>query len=57
MRVIYDQVRADKEMRECTFLPNKGVKKKVTAARHHRGNTGLGKTKEVSVNLISKKGS
>ena len=33
MHVIYNQVKLEKEMQNCTFVPNKGIKKKMTARK------------------------
>lgn len=59
MQVIYDQVKAEKEMKECTFAPNKGHKKK--AGPRHRlvrdpSDKGFGKSKHLAVSLVRREG-
>ena len=59
MRVIYNQVKTEKEMKECTFVPNKGHKKKM-AAKHRLlrdpSDKGFGKSKHLAVSLVRRDG-
>lgn len=59
MRAIYDQVKAEKEMKECTFAPNAGTKKKNATRRQLRRDPSegaFGKSKQLAVSLVRKEG-
>jgi len=58
MRAIYDQVKAEKEMKECTFAPNAGTKKKTVPRRLRRdpSERAFGKSKQLAVSLVRKGG-
>lgn len=55
MRAIYDQVKAEKEMKECTFAPN-GAKKKTARLRRDPSERAFGKSKQLAVSLVRKGG-
>ena len=59
MRAIYDQVKAEKELKECTFVPNKGTKRKNIPRRHlnrDQSDRAFGKSKQLAVSLVRKEG-
>lgn len=58
MRAIYDQVRTEKELKECTFAPNKGSKRKHgrPTLRREPSERAFGKSKQLAVSLVRKEG-
>jgi hypothetical protein len=58
MRVIYDQVKAEKELKECTFVPNKGRRKSIPRQQlaREQSERAIGMSKQLSVSLVRKEG-
>lgn len=56
MRAIYDQVKAEKELKECTFVPNKARKKNIPRHNLTRDPSGsaIGKSAQLAVSLVRK---